>query len=472
MQLKVFNTLTREKEVFKPVQKDRVNFYVCGPTVYDYVHLGNARVFIVFDVIRRYLENCGYQVIYVQNFTDIDDKMIKRAEELGLTVDELAQRYMEAYNQDARQLRVKEATYHPRATEHIQEIIKIIETLVEKGVAYQSNGDVIFDTAKACRYGVLSQQNREDLIAGARVEVDEKKRHPLDFVLWKSEKPGEPSWESPWGRGRPGWHIECSAMAMTYLGETIDMHAGGPDLVFPHHENEIAQSEGTTGKTFVRYWLHTGYLNINEEKMSKSLGNVWTVRGLVNQFHPLDIRFFILSSHYRSPLNFDQEQMQNSINGRKRLQNLIEHLQAALPRAKEKEEGESEHRLKEALKQTRENFRASMHDDFNTAEALGELFNLSREVNHYLQQPELHRETLEEVWDYYKSCNDILEVLEISEETPEEEPLEEKIWQAIQERERARKIKDFSTADRIRDELRSQGIILEDTPHGVRWKRK
>jgi len=468
VEFKVYNTLTRKKESFKPLQPPRVTFYVCGPTVYDYVHIGNARVFVVFDVVRRYLEHCGYEVVYVQNFTDIEDKMIKRAEETGTTVEELADRFIEEYLNDASALRVREATWHPRATEHMKKIVEIINGLMDAELAYYSEGDVVFNTENFARYGALSQQKIEELQSGARVEVDESKNNPLDFVLWKKEKPGEPSWDSPWGRGRPGWHIECSAMAMQYLGETIDIHAGGPDLIFPHHENEIAQSEGCTGKPFVRYWMHSGYLNINAEKMSKSLGNVLTVRELIQKFNPLDLRFFLLSAHYRNPLNFSEPQMNHAINGRKRLQNFVENLNSALKQARKKEgRGEEEEKLQKLLEREKQHFSEAMHDDFNTAEAMGSLFNLAKEFNNYLNQPEIHYSLLQSVREFLLECNGVLDILEME----EDDTVEEEIEQAIRQREEARKQKDFATADRIRDELKEKGIILEDTPYGVRWKR-
>ncbi len=468
MEFKVYNTLTRKKESFKPLQPPRVTFYVCGPTVYDYVHIGNARVFVVFDVVRRYLEHCGYEVVYVQNFTDIEDKMIKRAEETGTTVEELADRFIEEYLNDASALRVREATWHPRATEHMKKIVEIINGLMDAELAYYSEGDVVFNTENFARYGALSQQKIEELQSGARVEVDESKNNPLDFVLWKKEKPGEPSWDSPWGRGRPGWHIECSAMAMQYLGETIDIHAGGPDLIFPHHENEIAQSEGCTGKPFVRYWMHSGYLNINAEKMSKSLGNVLTVRELIQKFNPLDLRFFLLSAHYRNPLNFSEPQMNHAINGRKRLQNFVENLNSALKQARKKEgRGEEEEKLQKLLEREKQHFSEAMHDDFNTAEAMGSLFNLAKEFNNYLNQPEIHYSLLQSVREFLLECNGVLDILEME----EDDTVEEEIEQAIRQREEARKQKDFATADCIRDELKEKGIILEDTPYGVRWKR-
>jgi len=458
--------LTRQKEEFEPINKPDVSFYVCGPTVYDYFHIGNARVFIVFDVIRRYLEYRGYKVTYVQNFTDIDDKVIQKANELGILSAEVAEKFIEAYYEDASALRIKNARIHPRATEHINPIIELIQQLYSKDTAYYIEGDILFDTSKFAEYGKLSQQKQEDLMAGARVEVDEKKRNPLDFVLWKAAKPGEPSWESPWGRGRPGWHIECSAMAMCYLGETIDIHAGGPDLVFPHHENEVAQSEAATGRPFVKYWMHAGYLNINEEKMSKSLGNVLNIRELVNKYNPLDLRFFMLSSHYRNPLNFSEELLHSVASGRERLQTMFGNLISALEKSEEFPYGNPENSLEEKLKEAQKDFIEAMDDDFNTAEALGALFSLTREINAYLQNESLNSELLTSVRDYLLEINDVLDIIDPDQQTE----LEDRIKDAIAKREEARRNKDFATADAIRDELKEEGIILEDTPQGVRWR--
>ncbi len=462
----LYNTLNRRKEEFSPLNPPEVSFYVCGPTVYDYFHIGNARVFIVFDVIRRYLEYCGYKVTYVQNFTDIDDKVIKKAEEMNLKVNELTEKFINAYFADANSLKIKQASIHPKATEHINPIIELIQKLFEQDIAYMSEGDILFDTQKVSNYGKLSHQKKEDLLSGARVEVDENKRNPLDFVLWKSAKPGEPSWESPWGRGRPGWHIECSAMAMCYLGETIDIHAGGPDLVFPHHENEIAQSEGATGSKFVNYWLHAGYLNIEEEKMSKSLGNVLNIREILSNYNPLDLRFFMLSAHYRSPLNYSDELINSASTGRERLQTLYDNVSVSLERAEDFSYGAAEKELAEQLTKAKEDFKTVMNDDFNTAEALGVLFTLVREVNVYLSNKNINKELLASIKSFFREVNDILNIIEID----EKKDLEDRIKKAIEKREEARRQKDYSTADLIRDELKAEGIILEDTPYGVRWK--
>jgi len=466
--IKVYNTLIRGKEEFNPMSSPEVKFYVCGPTVYDLIHIGNARVFIIFDLIRRYLQFSGYTVKMIQNYTDIDDKMIARAAEQGISVPDLARRYIEAYQDDAAALRVKPADVHPLATDHIPQIIALIRRLEEKEIAYASDGDVYFDTSRFADYGVLSQQNRDELLAGARVDPGEKKRHLLDFALWKKRKPDEPFWESPWGEGRPGWHVECSAMAMRYLGETIDLHAGGSDLVFPHHENEIAQSSAVTGKPLARYWLHAGYLNIEDKKMSKSLGNVLTVRSLLEQYNPLDLRFFILSAHYRSPLNFSKDLVEQARTGRERLQETIDNLQIALNSA-EDAATDFENRLQDALVQARSHFLANMDDDFNTAGAMAELFELARQCNIYLKEGYPFNKTLlEQLLGFYAEADSILEILDLQ---PPEMP-EQSIIEAIAQRDQARRNKNWAAADRIRDELLVKGYILEDTPHGTRWKRK
>lgn len=469
MTIRVYNTMTRKKEEFVPVNDNKVGIYVCGPTVYDYFHIGNARIFIVFDVVRRYLKWRGYEVTYVQNFTDIDDKMIKRAQELGITVSELAERFIAAYREDAAALGIEEADVHPRATEHIPEIIKLIETLMEKKMAYNVDGNVYFDTQAYAQYGGLSQQPLEELVAGARVEVDEQKKHPLDFALWKKQKPGEPAWESPWGLGRPGWHIECSAMSMKYLGETVDIHAGGPDLVFPHHENEKAQSEGATGKPFVKYWLHAGYLNINKQKMSKSLGNFLTVRELRQKIDPLVIRFFMLSAHYRNPINYAPELLQQAQSGLERLNNVVynlRHLLTTLPPEKV-QTAETEEKL-QALQTYKERFITAMDDDFNTADAISVLFDLARETNTYLKKKELSKIVIEKTLQFFEDVGAILGFFT----EKEDNELDEKINAMIAKRQEARAKKDWATADAIRDELLAMGIILEDTPQGVRWRKK
>lgn len=467
MALKLYNTLTRRKEEFKPLNPPAVTFYVCGPTVYDYIHIGNARVFIVFDVIRRYLNYRGYRVKLVQNYTDIDDKMIRRAAEEGLSVSELADKFIDAYETDTARLRIRPADLQPRATEHIEPIIELIRRLEERGLAYVSGGDVYFDAGAFHGYGKLSHQAPADLLAGARVEPGERKKEPLDFALWKGRKPGEPAWESSWGEGRPGWHIECSSMAMHYLGETIDLHAGGADLIFPHHENEIAQSTGATGKTFVRYWIHAGYLNIEEQKMSKSLGNVLTVRRLLDEYNPLDLRFFIMSAHYRSPLNFSRKLIGQARSGRERLQEFADNLYRALPGSVQ-EAPERGEKLSSIIAAARDRFIEAMDDDFNTAGAIGVLFELAREGNIYLQKGPYHRNLLERLLTFYREANELLDILEMRQPAS----LDEELRRMIARREEVRQKKDWATADRIRDELQAQGIILEDTPHGVRWKRK
>lgn len=439
---------------------------MCGPTVYDFIHIGNARVFVVCDVIRRYLEYRGFKVEMVQNYTDIDDKMIRRAEQEKVPVSELARRYIDAYRRDAEALKIRPANCYPRATEHIPQIISLIEKLIQKELAYTSAGDVYYDTARFPGYGILSLQERDELLAGARIEPDERKKNPLDFALWKQQKPGEPAWESPWGKGRPGWHIECSAMSMHYLGDTLDIHAGGSDLIFPHHVNEIAQSEGATGKLFCRYWIHVGYLNLEHRKMSKSLGNVLTVRRLTERYSPYDLRFFMLSAHYRNPLNFSETLLAQSSQGRQRLQELIENLGHALNVA-DATKGKST--CYQPLVVARERFAAAMDDDFNTAGAIAALFELAREVNLYLKQGyPYRRETVEDILQFFREADQILDIIDFG----SGQEMEEKIREAIAAREQARKDRDWATADQIREELSAKGIVLEDTPHGVRWKRK
>ncbi|TYP47021.1 cysteine--tRNA ligase [Thermosediminibacter litoriperuensis] len=464
--MKIYNTLTKRKEEFRPLNDNKVTIYACGPTVYDFFHVGNARVFITFDVVRNYLKYRGYEVKFVQNFTDIDDKMIKRANEEGVTVKELGDRFIEEYFKDADALNIKRADVHPRATEHIQDIIEFIKVLIEKGYAYEVEGDVYFAARKFPGYGKLSGQNLEELEAGARVEPGEKKKDPVDFALWKAKKPGEPSWPSPWGEGRPGWHIECSVMAVKHLGETIDIHGGGPDLIFPHHENEVAQSEAATGKPFARFFMHVGYLNINNEKMSKSLGNFFTVREILKEYDPEVLRFFMLSSHYRSPINFSRELMEQSKSALERLYNALyamEHLQNAAP--ERPLNGEEEEYLKKQL-ENKNKLIDSMDDDFNTAGAIAVLFDMIREFNVSLNENssrEAVRKTKEMVLElggvlgFFSKFQPLL--------------LDEEIERKIKEREEARKAKNYALADKIRDELRARGIILEDTPAGVRWKR-
>ncbi|HSW35115.1 MAG TPA: cysteine--tRNA ligase [Candidatus Limnocylindrales bacterium] len=466
--IKLYNTLSRCKEELEPAAPPLVTFYVCGPTVYDFIHIGNARVFIIFDVIRRYLEYRGYKVKLVQNYTDIDDKMITRASEQGISVPELAEIYIRAYEDDVAALRVRPADIRPRATEHIPQIIGLIERLLQNRAAYASSGDVYYDTASFPGYGQLSQQKQDELLAGARVEPGEKKRKPLDFALWKQKKQGEPSWDSPWGEGRPGWHIECSAMAAHYMNGTVDIHAGGADLVFPHHENEIAQTWSADGRLLAKYWMHAGYLKIEDRKMSKSLGNVRTVRRLLEEYDPLDLRFLILSAHYRSPLNFSADLITQARAGRDRLKEMIANMHSALGEAEEAA-SEQEEQLRTILREAGSRFTAAMDDDFNTADGLSVLFDLARRCNIYLKEAyPYNRALLEEALRFYTEVDAIFEILDIS--SPVE--LEKDITAAIARRDLARANKDWAASDRIRDELLARGVFLEDTPHGTRWKRK
>ncbi len=475
MSLELYNDLTRKKEKFIPIKSGEVSFYSCGPTVYDYFHVGNARPFIVFDVLRRYLEHLGYKVKFVQNFTDIDDKMIHRAHKDGITVSELADKFISEYNKDADALGIHRPDVSPRATEHIPEIIHTIEKIISNGHGYISNGDVYFDVKSWKRYGTLCKQNIEDLEAGARVEPGEKKKDPLDFVLWKAEKPGEPSWESPWGKGRPGWHIECSAMSSKYLGDNIDIHSGGIDLMFPHHENEAAQSEAASNseKPFVNYWLHNGFLLIDNEKMAKSLGNFVTARAAIEKFPPLAIRFFMLSAHYRSPLNFTTEALEQSASGVSRLRNCRSDLEFAYKNRVDENAKFDLKKYHEDLKELDEKFHASMDDDFNTAAALGILFDLVHLINTSLKENEkLPKEFFESSLNALNIYDEILGV--IGKEDSEIESVDEtaEIEKLIQERTSARKNKDFARSDEIRNELKSRGIILEDTPQGTKWKKE
>ena len=474
MSLVLFNDLTRKKEAFVPIQEGQVRFYSCGPTVYDYFHIGNARPFIVFDVLRRWLEHEGYKVTFVQNFTDIDDKMIHRAHKENITVKELAERFIAEYNKDADALGIRRPDVAPRATEHIPEIIKTIEKIIANGHAYVSEGDVYFDIKSWPRYGSLCKQNLEDLEEGARIEPGEKKKDPLDFALWKAEKPGEPSWESPWGKGRPGWHIECSAMSSKYLGENIDIHSGGVDLMFPHHENEAAQSEAASnsGKPFVNYWLHNGFLLIDNEKMSKSLGNFLTARAAIEKFPPLALRFFMLSAHYRSPVNFTPEGLEQAAAGVARLRNCRSDLNFA---AQTRKDNNSEFDLQKFLSELDEldkKFSASMNDDFNTAAAMGILFDVVHLINTTLKENEkLPEGFFEASKDALESYDKILGVIGPEESASDNSEVSE-IESLIAERTAARKSKNFARSDEIRNILKARGIILEDTPQGTKWKKE
>ena len=473
MSLELFNDLTRKKEKFIPIKEGQVSFYSCGPTVYDYFHVGNARPFIVFDVLRRWLEHEGYKVTFVQNFTDIDDKMIKRANKENITVAELAERFIAEYNKDAQALGIRKPDVAPRATEHIGEIIKTIEKIIANGHAYVSNGDVYFDIKSWPKYGSLCKQNLEDLEAGARIDPGEKKKDPLDFALWKAEKPGEPSWESPWGKGRPGWHIECSAMSSKYLGENIDIHSGGVDLMFPHHENEAAQSEAASGngKPFVNYWLHNGFLLIDSEKMSKSLGNFLTARAAIEKYPPLALRFFMLSAHYRSPINFSSEGLEQAAAGVSRLRNCKSDLDFAAEKRKNNNSDFDVNKFLEELKDLDKKFSDAMNDDFNTAAAMGILFDVVHLINTALKENEFLPEEFFNASE--KALNDYNEILGVIDSTENNYDGEEtEIENLIKERTQARKNKNFARSDEIRDLLKARGIILEDTPQGTKWKKE
>lgn len=464
--MKLYNTLTRTKEEFIPIEEGKVKMYVCGPTVYNFFHIGNARPFIIFDTFRRYLEYRGYDVKYIQNFTDVDDKIIKRGNEEGITPEQVADKYIDEYFKDADGLGIKRATVHPRVTDNINEIIEFIKELEEKGYAYAVNGEVYFDTQKFEGYGKLSKQNQEDLEAGARIEVNSQKRHPMDFVLWKPRKEGEPGWESPWSVGRPGWHIECSVMSKRYLGDTIDIHAGGQDLAFPHHENEIAQSEARSGKTFSNYWIHNGYININNEKMSKSKGNFFTVRDIADKYDLEVVRFFMLSAHYRNPVNFSDEMLSQSKAGLERLYNTKEKLEFTLSNLKVADIKEDEKSLSEELNSFREKFITAMDDDINTADAISVIFELARFINTNVNE--------ESSIEFAKKClaefEELTNVLNIVNKK-QEEVLDADIEKLIQDRVDAKKNKDFALADEIRNKLLEMGIVLEDTRQGTKWKR-
>ena len=459
--MKIFNTLTRREEELKPITDGEIKIYACGPTVYNYIHIGNARPLCVFDVLRRYLEWRGFKVKFVQNFTDIDDKLIKKANEEGITVREVAERYIEEFWTDAKGLNVREATVHPKATENIDAIIELISSLEEKGYAYKSsNGDVYFRAKKFKEYGKLSHQPLEDLEAGARIDVSEIKEDPMDFCLWKSAKPGEPSWDSPWSKGRPGWHIECSAMSGRYLGDTIDIHCGGQDLIFPHHENEIAQSECAHGCTFSHYWMHNGYINVDNRKMSKSLGNFFTVRDVAEKYGYEPIRYIMISSHYRSPINYSAEIVEQSKNALNRLYNCREGLTFAISHA------EAGGEVPEFIEKHKADFISAMEDDLNTADALASVFTLAKDIN-ILVSSGAGKDTLNAC---LKALDELCGVLGILYNT-ESYGLDQEVEELIAKRTEARKNKDFATADAIRDKLKEMGIVLEDTPQGVKWSR-
>ena len=464
--MKLYNTLTRKKEEFIPLEEGKVKMYVCGPTVYNYIHIGNARPFIMFDTLRRYLQYKGYDVTFVQNFTDVDDKIIKRGHEEGISPEEVANKYIDEYFVDADGLGIKRADVHPRVTDNIQQIIDFVKDLEDKGYAYEVNGDVYFDTKKFEGYGKLSKQNQDELEAGARIEVNDQKKHPMDFVLWKSKKEGEPGWNSPWGEGRPGWHIECSVMSNRYLGESIDIHGGGQDLAFPHHENEIAQSEARSGKTFSNYWIHNGYININNEKMSKSKGNFFTVRDISKQYDLEIVRFFMLSAHYRNPVNFSDEMLNQAKAGLERLYNAKEKLEFTISNLSESSIKDEEKELVNELESYKTKFINAMEDDLNTADAVSAIFELSKFINTNINETS----SLE----FAKMCldkfNELTGVLNIVNKK-NDDILDKDIEELIQKRADAKKNRDFKLADDIRQELLDKGIVLEDTRQGTKWKR-
>lgn len=464
--MKVYNTLTRTKEEFVPLEEGKVKMYVCGPTVYNYIHIGNARPFIIFDTLRRYLEYRGYDVTYVQNFTDVDDKIINRSHEEGISPEEVAAKYIKEYFVDCDGLGIKRATVHPQVTDNIQQIIEFIKELEDKGYAYVVNGDVYFDTNKFEGYGKLSGQKQEDLEAGARIEVNDQKRHPMDFVLWKAKKEGEPGWDSPWGEGRPGWHIECSVMSKRYLGETIDIHAGGQDLTFPHHENEIAQSEARSGKTFSKYWMHNGYININDEKMSKSKGNFFTVRDISKLYDLEIVRFFMLSAHYRNPVNFSDEMLNQAKVGLERLYNTKEKLEFTLSNLVESPLSEKEVELVKELDNFRQKFIDAMDDDVNTADAVSVIFELAKLINSNVDENS-SLEFAKKCLDEFNELTGVLNIVNKKKDTVLDKDIEE----LIQKRTDAKKNKEFQLADDIRQQLLDMGIVLEDTRQGVKWKR-
>ncbi len=458
--MKIFNTLTRNKDEFIPIKEGEVKIYACGPTVYNYIHIGNARPLCVFDVLRRYFEWRGYKVNFVQNFTDIDDKLIKKANEEGITVPEVAEKFINEFWVDAKGLNVKEATVHPRATENIEQIQSIISSLMENGYAYTSGGDVYYRAKNFDGYGKLSHQPLEDLEAGARIEVGDIKENPMDFCLWKGAKPGEPFWTSPWGDGRPGWHIECSAMAGRYLGKTIDIHCGGLDLIFPHHENEIAQSEAANGCDFAHYWMHNGFINVDNHKMSKSLNNFFTVRDVANIYGYEPIRYFLISSQYRGPINYSVDIIEQAKNSLERLYNCRDNIDFALKNAGEGGE------IPEFISARKQEFIDAMEDDLNTADALAAIFNLVRDINTVIAN-NAGKETLSACADMFDQLTGVLGLVY----NRKNESLDEEIEALIQKRTDARKAKDFKTADEIRDKLKEMGIALEDTPQGVKWSR-
>lgn len=465
--MKIYNTLTKKKEEFVPIEEGKVRMYVCGPTVYNYIHIGNARPMIVFDTVRRYLEYKGYDVNYVSNFTDVDDKIIAKSIEENVPASEIAARYTKAAQEDMAGMNVMPATVHPKATEEIDGMIDMIQTLIDKGYAYEKNGTVFYRTRKFKDYGKLSGKNLDDLEAGIRIAVDDEKEDPMDFVLWKPKKEGEPFWKSPWSEGRPGWHIECSVMSNKYLGKTIDIHAGGEDLVFPHHENEIAQSEAANGVEFSRYWMHNAFLNIDNHKMSKSKGNFFTVKEIAAKYPLQVLRFFMLSAHYRTPFNFSDELMASAQSSLERISTAVYNLDYLAGNAEDKELTDSDNDIYKQLVALKDKFEAAMEDDFNTADAISAIFEMVKLANSSL--------TADSPLSLINGCKELItslcDILGV-ECKKEETLLDEDIEKLIAERQEARKNRDFARSDEIRDELAAKGILLEDTREGVRWKRQ
>jgi len=485
--LRIYNTLSGKKEVFIPLRERKVGMYACGVTVYDLCHIGHARSTVVFDVIFRYIRFLGYEVTYVRNVTDVDDKIINKANAEGMTWEEVAQRYTREFTTDMNALGLEKPTHEPKATDHIGEMIRMVERLMERGYAYQADGDVFFSVEKFRDYGKLSKRSLEQMRAGARVEVDARKRNPLDFAMWKASKPGEPAWDSPWGKGRPGWHIECSAMSQGYLGDTPDIHGGGKDLIFPHHENEIAQSEGATGKPFARYWIHNGFVNINREKMSKSLGNILTIREIFNCYHPEIIRLFLLSHHYRSPVDFTDRNLAEAKMGMDRFYSTLQRMEELRGEGIVSGEGlrSSQKEVRKALDEVEafpERFQEAMDDDFNTALALGHFHDLTRNLNFLMGEDGISADLLTSAYDYFRRFGDILGLFQCAPESYFEEQRrremhrvrldEAQIDRMILERQEARRTGDWKRADEIRESLASMGVFLEDGPAGTIWKIK
>ena len=466
--MKIYNTMTRKKEEFIPLEEGKVKMYVCGPTVYNFIHLGNARPFTVFDTLRRYFEYRGYEVTYIQNFTDVDDKIIKRSHEEGISPEEVAEKYIKEYFIDCDGLGIKRATVHPQVTDNIENIIVFVQDLIDKGYAYEAGGDVLFRTRKFEEYGKLSHQNIEELELGARIDVDDKKEDPLDFVLWKAKKEGEPGWQSPWGEGRPGWHIECSVMSNRYLGNTIDIHAGGQDLQFPHHENEIAQSECRNGHTFARYWMHNGYINVDGEKMSKSLGNFFTVRDISEKYDLGLVRFFLLATQYRNPVNFSDTVLEQAKAGLERLTNARDNAEFIRGKLDDSGRRDEEKDVAAGLDKYRDRFIEAMDDDLNTADAISVIFELAKFMNTNISD-QSSKEFVQLNLDIFNELTGVLNIANKSVE--EDDSLSQKVEDLIAKRAQAKKEKNFALADQIRDDLAAMGIAIEDTRQGVKWKR-